>query len=381
MKSSEIHAILDLAFKVRAAGERFIPCFAGDPGLGKSFNAQQWQKDKAKEVPGFGFLDIRLALREGPDLTGKPTTELQNGKLRTISALPGFWPTDPKSSGLLLLEEPNRANTWVTNCIMQLLTDRKMDVGEAEPYVLPEGWMMAACINEGTAVDVSQMDAALRNRFSMFEIKYDRVEFVDYMESTNWHTNVINFVKDGTFQFTSADEIGEGKTYVSPRTLEVISNLEKQYIQKNATFHNTIVTSILGKEIGSMYHKFCFDESPISYEDLTKRKKTAIKRLERFSGVNGDPVRADILSLTVQNIVDNFPNPSSEKDRKLLYEISRIIPLDQSVEMLKTVFSKDTNKDLKFKSLEAEDKELYDLVLRKMKGQSEYTKGTEKDKK
>ena len=368
MKPSEIKEILHLSRQVRKNGKRFIPCFSGDPGVGKSWQAQDYVNDiRNTEDSSFGFIDLRLALREGPDLTGKPVVVERGGVMRTVAGLPGFWPSDPKSSGLLLLEEPNRANTWVTNCIMQLLTDRKMDVGDTEPYILPDGWEMAACINEGSAVDVSTMDAALRNRFTMFNVKYDKKEHIGHLEETKAHPSVIGFVK-GAFQFLPADEIKEDGTYVSPRTLEVVSNLEHAGLQKNQRMHAMVVENALGKYVGCAYHKFCYEESPLTWDEFTSNKKAAFKRLSKFT--NKEEFRTDIVELTVQNVLDSLKGQkSTEKDRKIIYEIAREIGLDQGLQMIQRFFQQDGDKDLMLTAtLTKEDPDLVTLMKKKLGG-------------
>ena len=132
-----------------------------------------------------------------------------------------------------------------------------------------------------------------------------------------------------------------------------------------------------------MYHKFRYDESPVTYEELKKNKKKALERLSKFTGKNGAPVRSDILALTIQDIVDNFPRPSTKKERELLYElVENYVGLDQGTQMLVEIYSKDKDEELGFtnteKSLEKEAPDLFKLVVAKQKGQSAYGKGKEK---
>src|SRR4051812_35497574 len=176
MKPSNIPAVMDLAYKAISSGEVFNPMFTGEAGLGKSQIVQQWVNDQRKRNPSFGFLDLRIAYLEAPDLLGFPEVASDDdGRARTCHRLPEFWPTS--GEGLILLEEPNRGTTGVMNCLMQLLTDRKV-----HNYTLPKGWLIAACVNPDNAqYDVNTMDAALKDRFEEFEVEYDALSFIEFI--------------------------------------------------------------------------------------------------------------------------------------------------------------------------------------------------------
>src|ERR1051325_4787660 len=95
MKPSNISVIMDLALSARQQGEVFNPLFTGEAGLGKSQIVQQWVKKQRERNPKFGFVDLRIAYMEAPDLIGFPETEKdKNGTVRTCHRLPEFWPTE-----------------------------------------------------------------------------------------------------------------------------------------------------------------------------------------------------------------------------------------------------------------------------------------------
>ena len=145
MKPTRIMDVLDLAYEARKQGRTFIPIFTGAAGIGKSQICQLWVEKHKKTNKNFGFIDLRSALLEGPDVIGRPKESTDHtGRIRTTYALPDFWPTE--GEGLILLEEINRAPTMVTNCFMQLLTDRMV-----KDYKLPDGWIIAAAINPDSA--------------------------------------------------------------------------------------------------------------------------------------------------------------------------------------------------------------------------------------
>lgn len=332
MKPSNIMTVLDTAWKTRKLGMVSNPLFTGEAGLGKSAIVQQWVKKQRERNPEFGFLDLRIAYMEAPDLIGFPKDLEQNGKWRTIHCLPGFWPTE--GEGLLLLEEPNRGTTGVMNCLMQLLTDRKI-----HDYTLPEGWMIAGCINpDSSEYDVNSMDAALKDRFEEFEVEYDPINFMEYIEKQNWYERLQMFINSGIWIYKTTKEIGKDGKYISPRTLSKVNAAELSGVGDNRQLHRVYMNSILGKDIGNEYHKFCYDQAPVTANDILKDKNAALKRLK----VQSDPstYQGDMIAATVESIEKSYGGlkkdcKNDQIDEDTMAEVAKIIPADHAVNLIK----------------------------------------------
>src|SRR6267142_5363183 len=173
MKPNEIFDVLDLTRRAREINEVFNPMFVSPPGVGKSSIVQQWCK-----LNNLPFIDLRLAYFESTDLIGFPSVENRDGRQVTTHNIPDLWPMDPEWEGVLLLEEPNRALPSTMNAVMQLLTDRKV-----HKYNLPKKALIVSCINpEDGLNDVQSMDPALRDRFEIFEVNYDKTAFIKHMK-------------------------------------------------------------------------------------------------------------------------------------------------------------------------------------------------------
>lgn len=342
MKPSRIIDVLQLALKAREAGQIFNPLFTGDAGLGKSAICQAFVKIMRTtgfpergipKDPNFGFLDLRIAYMEAPDLIGFPESESIDGVRRTVHNLPEFFPTDENSAGLILLEEPNRGTTGVMNCLMQLLTDRQI-----HNYKVPPKWFFASCINPDTAeYDVNAMDAALRNRFEEYEIEYDPISFMEHMEKNKWNDSIQNFISSGVWVFRSTDQISEGGKYISPRTWSKVNAAELAGVRADRRLHSETMRSILGKDIGNEYHKYCYDEAPVTHKELLEDKKKAYKRLEQQSDVNN--YKGDMIGVTVDSIIANYSCALKDADGKVgeetMAEVAKIIPSDQAINLIK----------------------------------------------
>src|SRR5699024_2579553 len=85
----------------------------GGAGLGKS----QVMKQVANEMFGErddNLVDFRLADKDPTDVVGVqiPVTD-DNGKTRTVYALPDFWPEDPDWEGIIFLDELLHADNYL----------------------------------------------------------------------------------------------------------------------------------------------------------------------------------------------------------------------------------------------------------------------------
>ncbi len=328
-KPQDIMEIMDTAMTARGNGDNFIPCFRGDAGIGKSQIVHQWANKN-----DFKLIDLRLALLEAPDLLGFPEIDKDElGRARTDRALPSFWPNDPESKGVLFLDEFNRADTSVTNGIMQLLTERKV----GDTYTLPEGWLIATAIN-GDTYDVNTMDAALADRVTIFDVAYDNKGFLSYMKGTNFDSEIQAFIKSGNWTYKTPEECGDDGHYVSPRSWTRMNVARKCNLSDS--LHFKIAVATLGKGLGREFHAFCTDQRPLYAEDFKgneKQVKAQLKILKQHAGDKTGKRRDDLIGVTVDSLL-NHVNDHGEKShvtKDLVADVALIIPTDQSLEFLK----------------------------------------------
>ena len=366
MKPSQIHAVLDLAWEARKLGEVFNPIFTGDAGLGKSAIVQQWVDAMRQKIPNFFFLDLRIAYLEAPDMIGFPgrVKVIVNGEeiWTTVHAIPEIWPLDKETQGLILLEEPNRGTPGVMNCLMQVLTDRKIHL-----HKLPENIIIAACINPDSArYDVNTMDTALKNRFEEFEIEYDHMTFCNYMHDQQWHEDVVRFFgESGIWIYKTPDAIGEGQQYISPRTVSKIQAAMKAGLKLQRSLHYIASISILGKEIGNEFHRFCFDQAPVTARDLLTNKEQALARLRQQCDEND--YKGEMILMTIESIVKEYGGTEAKDDQiseQTMAEVAKIIPKDQALNLIKDCGFKDAKGNITsfFKSFIQRYPELVDIL-------------------
>ncbi len=190
-----VASILEVAYRARRP-----VLLEGPTGIGKS----ELVAHVARTL-GVAHLVLDLSLLEPPDLVGLPIIE--DG--RTRYALPRFLPRD--GAGILMLEELNRAERYIQQPALQLLTARAL-----HEYVLPEGWACFAAINPETGdYQVTPLDAALRARFLNVPVRADRAAWLAWAGAHGVHPAVTTLVRAHERAFAE----------VSPRSFTYASDM------------------------------------------------------------------------------------------------------------------------------------------------------------
>jgi hypothetical protein len=170
-----VEAILEVAYRARRA-----LLLEGPTGIGKSELVAQ----VARKL-GIAHIVLDLSLLEPPDLVGLPSID----QGRTGYAVPRFLPRE--GAGILMLEELNRAERYIQQPALQLLTARTL-----HEYVLPEGWVCFAAINPETGdYQVTPLDAALRARFLQVPVRADRAAWLAWAGPSGVHPAVLALVR------------------------------------------------------------------------------------------------------------------------------------------------------------------------------------------
>ena len=170
-----VEAILEVAYRARRP-----VLLEGATGIGKS----ELVAAVARRL-GIAHTVLDLSLLEPPDLVGLPLVE----QGRTRYALPQILPRE--GEGILMLEELNRAERYIQQPALQLLTARTL-----HEYVLPPGWSCCAAINPETGdYQVTPLDAALRARFLQVPVRPDRASWLAWAGANGVHPAVIALVR------------------------------------------------------------------------------------------------------------------------------------------------------------------------------------------
>ncbi len=319
MKPNDISHVIDLAFRAREQGKIFNPLFVGPPGLGKTEIVEAYCKEN--KLP---CVTLTSALLEPMDVRGFPNITTVNGRQRLSFAAPEFWPDSGK--GVIILEELNRGTTAVMNAWMALTDARR----GFDNYKLPDGWIVVGCINpENEMNDVNSMDSALKDRFEMYFVEFDKASFLRYIKDNSWHESVILFVETGTWQYKLPEDIGDavGAKYTSPRTLSKLNTAIQAGLPGDIELET--YNTVLGKIYGKTFYHFRYEDLPVSYNDLVTSPNKALRKLREFS--NPKSYKNSHISITIKNIIENDTTDGAEKiSDDLLADVYLALPVDQA---------------------------------------------------
>jgi hypothetical protein len=166
-----LEAALGVAYRARRP-----VLIEGPTGIGKSEVVHQLARSH-----GIASSVLDLSLLEPPDLVGLPM--IADG--RTRYATPSALPRD--GAGILMLEELNRAERYIQQPALQLLTARRL-----HEYELPPDWVCFAAINpEGSDYHVTPLDRALRVRFLTLRVRADRAAWLGWAREHDVHPAII----------------------------------------------------------------------------------------------------------------------------------------------------------------------------------------------
>lgn len=305
------------------SGMKFVqpitPFIWGKPGLGKSQSVAQIAKEY-----GVDFIDLRLSQLESADVRGIPVPDMEQGISKWLP--PEFLPFEgikkfEGTSGIILLDEFNRARPDVLQAAFQLVLDRQVGM-----HKILDTWFIVAAGNLGDAdrTDVVEMDSALKNRFIHFHVDVDLDSWISWADKAEIHPDIITFIQSKpAWLYHVANE--DDNIFVTPRSWEKFSDILKQ----NPEIDPAVITSTIGPDIinGAAGHfmKYLESKEIVSGKDVvdkyhTKTVKAKIKSMQRdqIYALNNDVVDfimklEDIQDKHLENL-HNFANENLEKD-------------------------------------------------------------------
>jgi hypothetical protein len=206
----------------------------GPTGIGKSEVVRQ-----VCDQLGIAVRVLDLSLLEPPDLVGLPYVADHS----TVYAVPKCLPRD--GNGILMLEELNRAERYIQQPALQLLTDRCL-----HDYSLPPGWSTCAAINPETGdYQVTPLDLALKLRFLHLRVRADKTSWLAWARKNEVHPSVIALVE-------GHDRIFES---VPPRSLKYVSDI-LQVIRAEEVRDTTLLRDLLGGYLPSTWIEVLLDD-------------------------------------------------------------------------------------------------------------------------
>ena len=171
----------------------------GPSGVGKSDTIRAAAVEISRQHKcACPVLDKRLSQMEPPDFGGVPS--VVDG--RTVKNVPDWWPMDPESRGILLLDEITSAPPVMQAAAYEVALDRSMG---GEP--IPEGWMIVAAGNRASDRGVTYpLAAPLLARMTLINVESSLEGFLNYCAEHSVRPEVMAFLKSQAQYLNERDE-------------------------------------------------------------------------------------------------------------------------------------------------------------------------------
>lgn len=214
----EIVRLISLCYKTKRNGStgKITPMIWGWSGYAKTAATRL-----ASKIIGGEIREVQLGSSDNMgDLLGLPIIkETKFGKV-TEYAPPSWWPLDPKSKGIIFLDEVNRVNSLIKGMLVEFLLTYKIG---GRP--LPEGWLIVAAGNFPEQFDVTDLDDAVMNRLLHVVVNCDIDHFAPYFGKVDPAINkAIEAMKrfgDGVIRTDSGERfVFTADVPVNPRAIE-----------------------------------------------------------------------------------------------------------------------------------------------------------------
>lgn len=178
--------------------------FLGPSGVGKSDSIRAAAVELSKQYKcAFPVLDKRLSQMEPPDFGGVPSVV----KGKTVKNVPDWWPTDPDSRGILLLDEVTSAPPIMQAAAYEVALDRSMG---GEP--IPDGWMIITAGNRASDRGVTYpLAAPLLARMTLLNVESSLDGFMNYCAEHNVRPEIMAFIKSQAQYMNERDETVNSK--------------------------------------------------------------------------------------------------------------------------------------------------------------------------
>jgi MoxR-like ATPase len=285
----------------------YIPFLViGPMGVGKS----EIQLQVAQEL-GINFVDLRLAQQEPGDLIGVPRSDdLRNV---TVWRKPEWWPL-PGSSGIIHLDELNRAPTDVRQAVFQLVKERRLHT-----HVLPDGWFVNASINpDNSTYQVEQLDKAMLRRFCQIKAEANVEDFIQY-----WHKRFINdshadlisrFILTHESLLANKDKF-EIVAEPSPDAWRMVQNL-LSVVDIDVNLQTEVLSGLVGTPAAVAFIKFMDKEyvKPVSGKEILTDFNKVKEQLKKQADDNGRmyATNHDLIALLLAHQDEELPKDKLE---------------------------------------------------------------------
>lgn len=295
MDHKQLNQLLDFTVNESYSSSLKIPLWIwGKHGMGKTTAVKNWCKNNKVEC-----ICLHTSTQDPGDLIGVPYVE--NGM--TKWGRPEWFPKDDGRKYVVFLDELNRANTDVLQCMLPFALE-----GKLHTHQLPQNAVVIAAGNPNTDdYSVTSVDdKALLSRFGHFILNTGINEWKEYVTQEKFDISLLGaFNKSNSpgFKHLTLSEIGVN-VEPDPRSLELVGKkLVKMNREQIDSIGQDFVSMFLGAAFAVLWRKE--KDSELETFDARRIMKEYPKiQKDIKSKLDGDIRRNDLIGITIETIAD-----------------------------------------------------------------------------
>lgn len=323
-----------------------VPVIIGKHGIGKSEAVKQFCTENM-----YKFVDLRLGTQDVGDLVGLPDFVKENGfNVATKFMMPNwmrellqYCEDNPKSKGILFLDEVNRGRRDVLQAIFQLLLDKKM-----HEVQLPENVGIVCAMNPNTEdyVTIDLSDEALISRFCHIILRPSVNEWLDYGKKTKADSEVLSFIQENPKML---EEQGSDFSiqYVKPcrRSWTFVSKLRKSDVPPE--LFQELCAGVVGHAATVKFITHLNNsDKPLKALDILNNFSKHKKKIEEYSDNNTESNgRLDLINVMNEELYKYLEDNKklTKKQQNNFMDYLKTIPKEASFSFLQKNFLKLVN--------------------------------------
>lgn len=328
MKLGDIKRLLPYMFKAQV-----VPFLWGTHGIGKSDAIKQYAAEN-----NLTLVDLRLGQLEVGDLLGMP--EIKDGEKGRITeyATPKWLEVAKKGDCIIFWDELNRARPDVLQAIFQAVLDRKYYGTDFAPTT----YQVVAANPNSSEYFVTELDAALMNRFCHIKVTPNADEWIDYAEGSKHNDAIVDFIKQYHNMLGIETPVFNLDIKPRPRAWSMLSRIMANKPPEELLFE--VVVGLLGTAAGASFIESINEfEKPVHAVDIFDNWTSVKDRVKKLASPKKS--RVDLLKIAsdeIIKIVRNFEKGKGGNKAKLsttqernVIEFIKMVPKELAFAIMK----------------------------------------------
>lgn len=262
-----------------AAKSGVIPCFIGQPGIGKTAQIKAWAQNHHKKVT-----TLILSQMDRGDFLGLPFRREVGKTTITDWAIPTWW-HELSDKSVLFLDEITNAPPEIRADFLTLLSDRKVNGRK-----LPEGCMIVCAANPSeSAENAYDFSESFSSRLCLIHAEQDRENTAKYLKSVG--NPLADYVKHNIYMEadTASAQMVKKLPVANDRTVELAGKIIQADPELSQAARKMIY-GLVGPAVGKRIIRFLEDKTSNKLEDIDKNDTAALQEAlgELISSINDE---------------------------------------------------------------------------------------------